>query len=153
MPSKNGSTQFDFSHLYHEKVVPITNGETVLFHITVGEITSGAAADIQNEAMSSVDMEKITATTKKGRRKQLSKLVNQAMKETNGAELAIREVLLGVKSWTLTDAKGEAVPVCFPAYVALPKFITKQIDDAVEEFNPELDEEFQDEGGDSDTNG
>lgn len=144
---------FDFSHLYHEKTIDITNGESVLFQAVITEIPSGDAANIQNKAMANVDMNKITATTKKGRQRQMREQVNKAMKEVNGAELAIRETLLGVKSWTLTDAKGNPVPVSFEAYKALPKFITNQIDDAVEEFNPEPDVEFQSDGGDSDTNG
>lgn len=142
--SKGGTMQFDLSHLYHEKTIDILNGETVLFQVTVGEIPSGEAAEIQNEAMQAVDTDSLTATTKKGRRRQMTKLVNQAMKEVNGAELTIREILLGVKRWTLLDANGAPVPVCVPAYRGLPKFVTKQIDDAVEEFNPEPDEEFQD---------
>ena len=145
--------QFDFSHLYHEKTVNITDGKRTVFQIVVGEIPSGASADIQNEAMSSVDMEKVTATTKRGRRKQMSKLVNQAMKEVNGAEMAIRDTLLGVKSWTLTDANGKAVPVCVDAYRGLPKLFANQIDAAVEELNEEIDEEFPDNGGNGDTDG
>lgn len=140
--------QYDFSHFYHEKTVDIVSGETVLFQVTVQEIPSGKAAQIQNEALAFVDLEKVTATSKKGRRQQMNKLMAKVMKEGNNAELAIRETLLGVKSWTLKDASGIDVPVDFKAFMQLPKFITKQIEDAVEEINPEMEDDFQDISGD-----
>lgn len=135
------------SHLYNEKTIDVVRGDTVLFRVTVQEIPTGEAAKIQNESFKLVDMEKVTANSKQGRRKQVAKQINQAMKEVNGGELAIRETLLGVKSWTLLDDDGHSVPVGFAAWMLLPKYITKQIEDAVEELNPELDEEFPDEVG------
>jgi hypothetical protein len=146
--SKGGTMQFDFSHFYQEKTVDIKNGETVIFQVVVTEIATGDSAQIQNEAFSHVDMEKVTAKTKKGRQKQIQKQINAAMKEMNGGESAVRETLCGVKSWTLTDASGKPVPVDYAVFMKLPKSITKQIETAVEELNPEEDEEFPDDDGD-----
>lgn len=136
---------FNFSHLYHEKTVPILGNGDVLFEVTVQEIPTGKADEIQNRAFQSIDMEQVTATGKQARKKQMMRLINSAMKDMNGGELAARQTLLGVKSWTLVDDDGKAAPVDYAVWKLLPQFITKQLEKAVEELNPELDEEFPDE--------
>lgn len=136
---------FNFSHLYHEKTVPILGNGDVLFEVTVQEIPTGKADEIQNRAFQSIDMEQVTATGKQARKKQMMRLINSAMKDMNGGELSARQTLLGVKEWTLKQADGKDAPINYDVWKALPQFVTKQIEKAVEELNPELDEEFQDE--------
>lgn len=140
---------FSFEHLYHDKTIPVLgNDDTVLFEVTVREIPTGKADEIQNRAFQSVDMSQVTATGKKARKKQLMTQINSAMKEVNGGELSARQTLLGIKEWTLKDDSGVLAPISYDVWKALPQFVTKQIEKAVEELNPELDEEFQDEVGD-----
>jgi hypothetical protein len=60
------------------------------------------------------------------------------------------KVLPGIKSWTLTDDDGNPAPINYETWQELPEFITEQIEKAVEELNPESDDEFPDGSGNAD---
>lgn len=130
-----------FSHLYHEKTVNILSGKTVLFQVTVSEIPTKAKTELQRENFSHVDTD-VSGYGKKQAQREIQRRVSQAMQQIDPTELAIRDTLLGVRAWTLKDDDGNPAPVNYETWIELPDFITKQIEDAVEELNPESDETF-----------
>jgi hypothetical protein len=134
----------NFDFLYSQKTIEIMRGNTVLFEVTVTEISHDAKAKLQAARFKNVDMS-VESTNKKQMQREISRRVSQAMKTMDATEIADRETLLGVKSWTL-QCDGKPVDVTYEDFRSLPIWITKQIEQAVEELNPEVeDSEFQDE--------
>jgi hypothetical protein len=134
---------FDFSHLYNQEVVHVQNakGEPV-FTAVVREITHGEKSGVQTVMMA--DMEIPTEGSKATRQRLIKEQMKKAMKNGVSAKISVYEELAAIESWTLKDVKGNEVPVCQEAWNALPYFLSKQIVDAIERLNPEIDEDFQD---------
>lgn len=136
-----------FSKFYSEKTVDILKGDSVLFQVIVTEISTKSKEDIQREQFKAVDRN-VSGYSKKGAQREMQKRVAKVIDKVDAVEAAVREKILpGIKSWTLTDDDGNVPAICYEAWAELPDFITKQIEKAVEELNPESDEEFPDSGG------
>lgn len=135
---------YDFSNLYNTETIDIKRGDTVLFQVTVQEISNETHNKIQSEMFSGVDLSALSNTNKKG----VSGVVQQQIGKvlSNGSfspiDFATKQTLAGVQSWTLTS-NGEPVPVSCEAWNALPLWITSEIEKGVKRLNPDLDEEFQ----------
>ncbi len=135
----------DFSHLnYTEDVDVLDRKGNVLFTVTVGEVTHGQKADIQMKMMQSINMPTM-GTNKSKNQKQLQASIQDAMQSGSVLKTSMYEELAAIKAWTLTNAQGESVPVCFEAWQSLPVFITSQVEGVIERLNPSIDDEFQSE--------
>lgn len=127
---------FDFSHLYRtETVILGTNANGEVFSVTVREIPNGEYMDLQKKYFGNMQM----AGSKKAIERQFES------KSIDFTQFAADKVLLGIVSWTLTDKNGTPVDKGMDAWRALPRFITEQIEKAVEALNPEDEESFRDE--------
>lgn len=127
---------YDLSHL--SRTETITVGD---YQVTVREIPHGEFVALQDDLMGGIQLSSDRAD--------IERQINS--KVLHGAETADRKTLLGVQSWTLTDASGETVPVCLEAWRALPHWMTEQIEEAVDRLNPDIEEEFRREPGSNGT--
>ena len=132
MPKKDKLMTYDFSHLYKRETVDIG-----LFSVTVREIPHGEMVALQESILGRTHL-----SSNKG---EVQRQIEQIT--FSGPEFADQQALMGIESWTLQDSAGEPVPVCLEAWRALPHHITEAIEAAIEELNPEMDEEFPGEPG------
>jgi hypothetical protein len=136
---------FDFSHLYTTETIKIQVKGKIVFSVVVQEIPHGAKADAQKVMLSNIDL------NLKGMKKDQinSALANGMSSSLKSGNLDVgisadMESIAAIQSWTLTDKKGDPVPICLEAWRALPEIMTVQIEEAIERLNPEMDEDFQD---------
>lgn len=150
MKTNKGDKVSKFSKYYNEKTVDILRGDIVLFQVTVTEISTKAKEDIQREKFKEVDRN-VSGFSKKGAQREMQRRVSKVVEKVDAVRSTVEtEILPGIKSWTLTDDDGNVPDISYTAWAELPDFVTKQIEKAVEELNPETDEEFPDNSGNSD---
>lgn len=130
----------NFSHLYRTEDVHIERDGKTLFVVTVGEIPHGVITDLQAQMLSQMQFE----NQRKGLKPDLVKSIKGGL---NPNDFNDGKTLAGIKSWTLTDDDGNAVPVTIEAYKALPHWVTEQIEAGIERLNPELDDDFRHDDG------
>lgn len=139
-----------FSKFYSRKVVDICRDNELLFQVTITEISTQSKEDIQRENMKGVDMN-VSGYSKKGAQREIQRRISDRVKQVDAVENTVRTTILpAIVEWTLTDDNGKVAPVSYETWAELPAFITKQIEKAVEELNPEQDEDFPDRSGDAD---
>ena len=127
-------SKYNFSQLYKTSVIDVTDpDDKVLFQVTAKQISRGAKASIQKNMLGKISIPENKRAAKQQREK-MDLDVTRANDETQVAS---------IESWTL-QSDGEDVPVCIEAWLALPSYITEQIEEGIKVLNPELDEEFQD---------
>lgn len=147
MKTPKGDKVSKFSKFYNEKTVDILRGTEVQFQVTVTEISTKSKEDIQREQFKAVDRN-VSGYSKQGAKREMERRISEVVKKVDGVEqTVITTILPGIKSWTLTDDDGNPAPISYTTWEELPDFITKQIEKAVEELNPETDEDFPDSGG------
>jgi hypothetical protein len=150
MSNKKGNTMSKFSKFYHEKTVDICKGDSLLFQVTVTEISTKSKEDIQREGFREVDRN-VKGYGKKQAQRIIQERIAKATDKIDAVETTVRmTVLPGIKSWTLTDDDGNPAAINYETWQELPEFITEQIEKAVEELNPESDDEFPDGSGNAD---
>lgn len=143
---------FDVSKLaslYNRETVQVKDtGGNVLFTATVREISNGDATDAKAQLMADIDVP--TSGSPASRKQKLKKELKKAMQSGVTATISLYEEVKAIESWDLT-IDGEAVPITVQVWRELPQFISKQIADAIERLNPELDEDFRDGDGNGST--
>jgi hypothetical protein len=137
---------FDLSHLYKTETVDVKlpDGKT-LFQVVVREITHGEKTQAQTAILSEVEMP--TEGSKKSRQREMKRQWKEVDKGGAAAKSALKEEISAIVSWTLTDAKGNPIPVCIEVWRELPASLCEQIVEAIERLSPELDDDFQGELG------
>lgn len=145
--------QFDFSHLYRTETVDVKAPDgKVLFTATVREITHSEKTAAQSTMMAKIEIP--LEGSKQSRKKQYKQNVQRLDKAEGATNVALREEIACIVSWTLTDAKDKPVPVCMEAWRELPAYLSDQIVKAIERLNPEeIDEEFPGSEGNGSANG
>lgn len=123
-------TTFDFSHLFRTETVNISPELVVV----VREIPHGDYVEMQKALMGDIKLSR----DKNAINRQIENI------KLSAPEFADRKAVLGIQSWTLKDASGKEAPVCIEAWRALPHHITEVIEKAIDDLNPDIDDEFQD---------
>lgn len=140
---------FDLSQLeklYNRETVTVldNNGETI-FTAIVREISNGDATDAQAQMMASIDIP--MSGSKKARKQKLEREYKKAVQGGVSAKISLYEEVQAIESWDF-HMNGIPVPINVEVWRALPKSISKQIADAIERLNPEMDGEFRNSDGD-----
>ena len=150
MSKQNGqnghSTGFDFSHLYKTETVDVKCADgSIAFSAVVREITHAEQTRAQTTFIAHVEIP--LEGSKKSRTRQIKENMKAVDRGNTAAITAMKEEIAGIASWTLKDANGNPVPVCYEAWEALPEWVAKQISDAIERLNPEIEDDFQEGAG------
>lgn len=139
---------FDFSSLYHSEAVEVTDRHgQVVFEVVVQEVSYGAKADAQAMLMSEIDIP--VAGSKKTREQQLKASMKAAMKNGVSARMSINEEIAAIVSWT--DTQDNDIAITADNLRKLPDYMAKQIVEAIERLNPDLDDDFRDDSGSEDS--
>jgi len=133
---------YNFDSLYRTETIEIKRDKNLLFTVIVQEVSQEASAKLQNEMFTGLDLD-LEGSKNKVKSKvqsQISALLKSG--KFSATEYAARQTLLGIRSWDLI-VDGQAVPVCYEAFQALPKWVTSLIEKGVDLLNPELEDDFQ----------
>lgn len=142
--------KFDLKHLYALAIVNVTDVQgNILFTANVREISHGEKTEAQSKMMAEVEIP--IDGSPASRKRQLKKSMKQALANGVSTRISLYEELAAIDSWTLQDGDGNDVPVCAEAWQGLPSGLAKQIVEAIERLNPELDDEFPDDDADEST--
>jgi hypothetical protein len=138
---------FDFSHLLKRETVNVTGPDgSVLFQVTVREITHGEKADAQRAMFQNINMK--VSSNKKQSQREIERAMNEAMRSGDVFRQSVLEEVAAIESWTLKDANGNDVPVCEDAWKALPASLASQIEEVIERLNPDVDDDTKSDDGD-----
>lgn len=129
--------QFDFSDAYQTEEVDCGMVNGFPFLVTVTELSNEVYVRFQQEFLG-------TFTVPENKRDLKAQLAQKVIDPTKRND---RLSLAAVKSWTLKNRSGEDVPVCEPAWKALPRRLTELIEKGIERLNPEIDSDFPSDNG------
>lgn len=130
--SKNQEPQYDFSDNYLTEEIDLGVFYGHPFKVVVTELSNEVYVKFQQEFLGTFTIPE----NKRDLKAQLREKVIDPTKRNDRLSLA------AVKSWTLKDRDGNDVPVCEPAWKALPRRLTEKIEEAIERLNPSIDADF-----------
>lgn len=131
--SKNQELQFDFSDNYMTEEVDLGEFYGQPFKVVVIELSNEVYVKFQQEFIGTFHVPE----NKRDMKAQMK------AKQLDVTQRNDRLALAAVRSWTLKDRSGNDVPVCEPAWKALPRRLTEKIEEAIARLNPTIEEDFQ----------
>lgn len=127
---------YDFSDEFNSENIDcgIFNGYP--FIVTVIELSNDKYVRLQKEFLGTFHLPDGESSMKE----------QLANKQVDPAAFNDNRALSAVASWTLKQKDGTDIPVCMPAWKALPRRITELIEKGIAKLNPTLEADFQGDG-------